>query len=179
MIYNVKLFTAKGSLIREMTVEESTFRSAAEFVGEYEYPAWNHLTVVNKNMMVKRYDRKFKIIKAPATMFKQTHTGHPAILIMTGRFAEFYGFKTKEERDEVFSQCLTSIPAESASPDKEPKDTTVYSDVIYVSGSGSMSKKTLNGSAQRATWMARLTRFNIDKGFGKSKSVVSEKGTWT
>ena len=179
MIYYTAAFSAKGQMLKYRYLKAKSFREALNKCASEMYFYWHHILVVNRFKKARRYNAKKQHIK-PEMRFFPVYAGMSAALLATdGTYSEMHRYASAEARDEAYQKCTTSIPAASASEDKEPSDTTASSVETSGSKSGSMSKKISNGSAISVTWMDSLIHFSTAESSGKDSAESLDVDTWS
>ncbi len=179
MNYKINLYN-KGHKQAQTNVEAKTHLEAIKIAhAKNKYIRWTHASVKGKT--TKRYTADVKVIKAEPKFFKTTLGSAYAIMVMLGSIVEFHKYYHESERDKAFEEavkCTESIPAESATADKEQTSTTVSTGETSDSKSGLTDQKISSGSVTNATWTDALTHINTDKSSGKNKSEDSAENKW-
>lgn len=176
MIYNVLLFN-HGKKIRGYAVEAGGHRQALNSMPAKE-TYWTNAIVTSATHISKRYNNKFRRIHGTGIPFKITYNEKPSILVMIGKYAEIYQFKSQEIQESEFI-CMTSALAASAETDKEPKDTIASSVETSDSKSGSTSMRTSSGFVMSAIWLDSQTHWSIDNFSGIDKLGASVAPEWS
>ena len=174
MLYKVFAFNKYGAQLHPKVVNAKSHKDATNSVSH----SGTHTLVVSQSGVAKRYNKKGKLMKGAPRYFKTSHMHEAAILVLIGTTPELFRYNTTEERNKVFA-CMTSTPAASANPGKEPTDITASSVETSDSKSGSTLTKTSSGSAGNVTTLVGPIHWPTDKSFGESSADDTAKDTWS